>query len=370
MRPGWLRRCLTPVTAVCLFLGLWGCLAIFNASAHYDNPLSYVLRQLVWLSVAMSTLGVASLLSVTVYRVVLPAMAVVSYAMLWLVLEFGVRVNGMQGWFSWNGLYLQPGELAKPAFLLSLAWLMERLAAQRCHLWKGYVPLLLFCGVWCLPIVLEPDFGTFLIYVITFVVVAWVMGSRSSHLVWTAAAAVPVAGLCVMWKAYLWHRLQGYWEPDAFAETYGWHVVQFQRTLASGGLWGNSLGHGVWSESFLPLSHSDSIFASIAEAVGFAGVVPLILLIIGWAYYGFKRAAAAGDEFSRAAILGLVAMLTIQSLMHLSVNLGLVPPTGITLPLISYGGSSLVSSLLMVGIVEGISRSVASRRSGDTLHPG
>ena len=352
-----LRDLITPVTAICLFLGLWGCLAIFNASASYEHPLGFAARQLVWLVFAMGVLMLASVLRVRAYRALLPAVAMIAYSLLWLVLVGGVRINGMQGWFTWNGVFLQPGEIAKPAFLLSLAWLHAKLELYRDSFWKGYLPLLALFALWAAPIALEPDFGTLLVYALSFLALAWAMGARPVHLAATALAGLPVVAVCMISKPYVQHRFLGFMRPDQYAETYGWHVLQFQRTLAQGGLWGCSWGKGTWSQNYLPLGHSDSIFASVAESVGFAGVVPLILLIVAWIFYGLNKARRAEDGFSRAVITGMVAMLGIQSLLHLSVNLGLFPPTGITLPLISYGGSSLISSMMAFGIVEAMVRS-------------
>lgn len=339
-----------------MFLGLWGCLAIFNASASYEHPWNYAVRQLVWLVMAMALMMIAALLGPRAYRLLLPAVVVVAYSLLWLVLGAGVQVNGMHGWFSWNGVFFQPGEVAKPAFLLSLAWLLARLENHRHDFWKGYLPLLAVFLFWGAPIALEPDFGTLLVYALTFLGTVWAMGARPAHVLATALAGLPLAVVCMVVKPYVGTRLLGFMRPDLYAETYGYHVLQFQRTLAHGGLWGQSWGKGEWGQNFLPLGHSDSIFASIAEVVGFVGVVPLVLLIVVWICYGFRKADRIEDTFSRAVVIGMVAMLAIQSLLHLSVNLGIFPPTGITLPLISYGGSSLLSSLLMIGIVEGISR--------------
>jgi len=140
------------------------------------------------------------------------------------------------------------------------------------------------------------------------------------------------------------------------AQTTGWHLIQFRRSLAAGGLLGRSPESGLWSSAYLPLSYSDSIFASTAELIGFVGVMPLLLLILGWVVYAHYHACRAANLHSAGMIMGLAAMLAGQAFIHLSVNLGLLPPTGITLPLISYGGSSLLATTLAIGVVESIIR--------------
>ena len=119
---------------------------------------------------------------------------------------------------------------------------------------------------------------------------------------------------------------------------------------------GQSWGKGVWSQTYLPLGYSDSIFATLGESIGFVGLVPFVALVVGWAVYGYRKVKRCHCVFSVAVLLGLVGYLCIQSFVHLSVNLGLIPPTGITLPLISYGGSSLLSTAIAIGIVESLVR--------------
>lgn len=356
---GGLRRVVTPVGLTGIVLGLWGCLAVFNATAHLSQPLLFVGKQLAWLALGIVAMTVASLAPSRVCIRFLPAAAGTAYALLWLVLLLGVRINGMRGWFAWHGMFLQPSEVAKPVFALALAYLMLRTAPWRTEFWRGFAPALLLFLLWVWPLALEPDFGALLVYGMTFVAVVWTLGARTRHLLYTGLAALPAIGLIVLSKPYVLHRLIGFLNPERYAQTYGWHIIQFQRTLASGGLLGQSWGRGIWTQSHLPLGYSDSIFAALAESVGFIGVLPVILLVLLWVVYGLGKVAMVGDRFRAAAILGLVTFLAVQSLIHLSVNLGLFPTTGITLPLISYGGSSLVSSLVMVGLVESLAREKA-----------
>jgi len=357
-RRGWvvLRQALTPVGLTGVVLGLWGCLAIFNATVHLSQPLLFVGRQLIWLVLAIMALVVASLLPSRIWGRVLPAMTVSAYVLLWLVLWLGVRINGMRGWFAWHGIFVQPSEFAKPVFALALAYVMMRTAGRRTEFWRGFVPALLLFGLWAVPLALEPDFGALLVYGLTFIAVVWTMGARTRHLLYAGLGLLPCAIGIVLSKPYVLHRLLGFLQPERYAQSHGWHIAQFQRTLASGGLFGQSWGHGIWTQSHLPLGYSDSIFASLAESIGCLGVLPLILLVLVWVAYGLQKVTVDGDRFRATAILGMVVFLAVQSLIHLSVNLGLLPTTGITLPLISYGGSSLVSSLAMIGMVESLAR--------------
>jgi len=351
---------MTPAACVAVVVSLFGCLAIYSATYHLDRPFEFVGRQMIWLVLAVPTLFAVSAADRRTVRRALPWLAAAAYAALLLVLRFGIRVNGMRGWFAWGGVFVQPSELAKPVFVLCLAAVLAR--AER----EGWRPLtrclaaLAVLAVWTAPIAVEPDFGTCLVYAVTFLAVYGCIGGHWPYLAASAAVgAVVAAGLA--WKVpYVAARLAGFWRPQEYAETSGWHILQFQRTLASGGWLGHWWGKALWSQTYLPLGYSDSIFATIGESVGFLGLLPFVGVILLWVYYGYRRVRRCTDVFPAAAILGMAAFLGGQAFIHLSVNLGLMPPTGITLPLISYGGSSLMSTVLAIGLVEALSRPPAA----------
>lgn len=353
---GLLTGGLTPAGAAGVLLGLWGCLAVFNATAHLVEPFSFAGRQLLWLAVAVVVLLVTSAVPARGYRRLLPWLASGAFALLWLVLLCGVRINGMRGWFAWRGVFLQPSEVAKPVFVLTLAWLFTRGDAGERRGWRGLLLPVAGFALWGIPLALEPDFGALLVYALVFAALAWAAGVPGRVLLTLALLMVAAAVTVLLLFPYVWQRVLGFLFPEAYAQSFGWHVNQFQRAVAAGGVFGCSWGHGMVTQTQLPLGYSDSMFATLAETLGLVGVLPLLLVVVAWVVYGYRRARCAGDAFAGLAILGLVVLLTVQSLIHLSVNLGLMPPTGITLPLISYGGSSLVSSLAAIGMVEGMSR--------------
>jgi cell division protein FtsW (lipid II flippase) len=352
-----LRRGLSPVTILSLILSLWGCLAIYNATFHRSVPFHFVGRQLAWLGLGgMSMLWAASLTSGQ-YRRRLWAFVIPIYLLTWLVIPFGIRINGMRGWFAWRGILLQPAEIAKPFFILGLACLIEKTAHYEPQDWKRrLLPALLYLLAWLIPLGLEPDFGAILVYTLAFLAVYWCFGGTLRHLCIPALAGIPILLLLVKFNPYLGDRLSGFLHPEAHLESSGWHIQQFQRTLASGGLVGRSWGQGVWSQAYLPLAYSDSMFAALGETVGFIGLLPIIVLLLAWVGYGCWRMRQLDERFSQAAVFGIVCLLASQAFIHLSVNLGLMPVTGLTLPLFSYGGSSLLSTLSAIGIVEGICR--------------
>lgn len=357
-------RSSSPVALMSLLLACWGCLAIFNASFHSESPYWYVGRQLVWLTGAAVVMLVACAVGGNFHRRWCLYSAGAAYALLWLVLAFGVRIHDMRGWFSLRWFLLQPSELAKPFFVLFLAWLFHRYPPEHRDWRRGTLPGFAALLVWCLPLALQPDFGTALVYGATFACIFVVLGGRPVHLAMAGAAAAPLLGLALALNPYLRARFLGFLAPEQYAESWGWHILQFRRSLASGGLLGRSWGEGVWSRNFLPLSSSDSMFATMAEALGFFGVLPVIAVFLLLVVYGYKQLPAARDRFDAAAIAGLACLIAVQGFIHISVNLGLMPVTGLTLPLFSYGGSSLVATLLAVGILEATTTACRVRSHG------
>jgi cell division protein FtsW len=152
-------------------------------------------------------------------------------------------------------------------------------------------------------------------------------------------------------KAYLLSRITGFLDPGADPFGSGWHILQFNYAVARGGLFGSGWGNCLWANSYLPLSYSDSSFAALAEALGFIGSAPVIVGFGLLAWFAFRISAVSHDPFKKLFISSMMFMIVIQALMHISVNTGMMPPTGITLPLFSYGGSSLLSTMIAAGMI-------------------
>lgn len=340
-----------PVLAA-LGISLWGCMVIHTATADAVGASSFAGRQLAWVVVGAIAFGLARAIPFASYRRHVLWFAGLPYLALWLVLVGGIRINGMRGWFAWRGLFCQPSELAKPVFVLASVLLLVRFRESDPEKRPGLIPVAACAFAWLIPVGLQPDFGAILVYGLTLVVLYWCLGGRLRHLLLGLGAAIAAAAL-VLWRyPYVQRRFVAFLDPEKYASSSGWHLMQFRRSLAAGGWFGHSWEMGNWSRAYLPLGHSDSVFASLAEQVGFIGLAPLLVLILAWVVYAHRRACACQRAENAAVIFGLGALLGGQAFIHLSVNLGLLPPTGITLPLVSYGGSSLVATMLTFGLVE------------------
>ena len=342
-------------------LGLLGCLGLLVISRG-DNQVEYFfVRQAIWLVISLWVFLVISSLSIQW----LPSKPLLLYAVLCgvllAVLFLGTKVNGMRGWFRFYDLCVQPSELAKPFFLLCFAglWANPRFRPD-CA--SGLAVSLLAIVFWIGLILSQPDCGTSMVYCLAFLAMFWCGGAKAWHLCSLAGSGV-VAAVFMLWRyPYIRHRLTAFFLPGP-GDTLGagWQAAQMQECLSRGGWFGVSFDS---SQPLLqvPFRMNDSFVASLGELLGVFGVAPLILLSLAWLSFCCSKAIKAGNDFQRLLYIGSGVMLSGQAFMHLGVNLGLFPTTGITLPFFSYGGSSLLASMLIIGIVDNCLEQSAGRQ--------
>jgi cell division protein FtsW (lipid II flippase) len=216
---------------------------------------------------------------------------------------------------------------------------------------RRFILMLILCIVWIVPILLQPDMGTALIYMVAFGIVYWCSGGKIRYLFYSLPVACPFLFFFIYRHPYILSRFYGFWDPEGDFSGKGWHIMQFRYTLSRGGLAGAESGRALWANSYLPLAHSDSAFASLVESVGLIGSLPVVAGIMVLCYIAFRAACLGGDAMRGNLIFSIAAVFAFQSLVHIGVNVTLLPPTGITLPILSYGGSSLVSTMVAFGIM-------------------
>ncbi len=332
-------------------LGICGCIAVYNAKIYDSNPFYFVLRQFLWVLIGLIIYFTASRINFKFYKKNIIFIIAIFWIPLIAVSFFGEKVNGMNGWFilSHNPLpiYVQPAELAKPAYILFLCWLCCKIKNH----FKKFIYLSIGCISWILPIVIEPDFGTTLIYFAGFIIVLWLCGGKKRYFIFIFILAL-LASLTIMFlKPYVLRRFMGYLFPLHDPYGSGWHIMQFRYAMARGGLEGTGLGKAIWSSTYLPLSHTDSIFSSLTESLGLIGIIPILISFVLLIYLTFSLALQAKSRFVALFACSLVSVVVFQAFLHISVNVGFFPPTGITFPLVSYGGSSLIATMLGFGIL-------------------
>ena len=333
---------------VCAFLlGICGLLTISSGQSAADEPLRLVMRQLLFLATGLGLLTAAAHIRFSIWRGTAPEVFFFFWIMLMLLPLFGARINGMCGWFRIGALSFQPSECGRPFFLQALGAVFCQVPAAV----KRLASSAALTALWLLPIWFQPDFGTVMIYALAFVVIYFIAGAPWKHLFFLAGTA-GISAVCIAAShPYVLRRFTGFLFPDRDPAGSGWHVRQFELAVARGHWFGSKMGSAVWSNAYLPFSYNDSAGATLLETLGIAGAAVPALLFAVLLFSLHKLACRRGlDAQNRLFIAGTAVFLGLQVLVHMGVNLALLPPTGLVLPFISYGGSSIAGCCLMLGI--------------------
>ena len=341
----------------CLAIGLAGCLAIYNATFHIDQPFRFVSRQLIWLSVSITLLYICSHISPAVYDRWTYPLTGIALVSLYALFFWGTNISGIQGWFTidtkvLNVLYIQPAEIGKPIFVLFLAKKLavnNRLSRTGFLAFTQYIALSL---VWVVPLFLQSNLSSFLVYAMTFTTICWLQGAKSIQIALVLVVYLSFFVIGLRDEPLVHKRLLEYFsfitETDPDPST---NILQLKAALASGGLWGREPEQTFWSQHYVPLGYSDSIFATLGETIGFIGVLPIVLGIALWFIYCILVASKQDSQQQALIIGGIATMITVQAYIHISIALGIFPPVGIPLPMFSYGGGSLVSTMVSIGVI-------------------
>lgn len=307
--------------------------------------------------------GIAGVLATVDYRrsaLMAPLLYVVSLALLILVLVVGPTINGARAWLQVGALQFQPSEVAKVALLMMLAALTQERREPALTAW-GIVAVVVVAAVPMGLILLQPDFGTFLVFVVLTCTLLLVAGARLRHMVVLAALGLVAIGMA--WQLHLVQdyqveRLAVFLDADAGdPQGAGYNIVQAQIAVGAGGLFGRGLLAGEQTAlGYVPEHHTDFIFTVIAEETGFAGALVLLGLYTVVFWRGIRIAIAAPDLLGTLLAAGGVAVLAVQVFVSVGMTVGLVPVIGLPLPLISYGGTNLIASLAMIGLLLGVHR--------------
>ncbi len=352
-------------------LALFGVVMVYSASAvtaaqDTGNQYYYVVKQGMW-----TAIGFGAMLAAMHFdyqrlrdRRIVYALSVATILLLLAVFAFP-RSHGAHRWIRFGGLSLQPSELSKLVLTIFLAYFLERRAGEEGSVRRTLLPCLIVTGVFTLLVVAEPDLGTALMLAVICGAVCATAGVRLLHLGLAAAPAlVGVVGLLVFvpWRL---QRMITFMDPWADPREKGFQVIQSLIAIGSGGLYGLGFAQSKQKLFFLPFAHSDFIFAVIGEELGLFGALAVVAVFGLFLWRGVRTALLAPDRFGMLLGIGLVTSVVAQALFNISVVLSLVPTKGIPLPLISYGGSSLVPTLTVAGILLNLSQ-YARATAGDT----
>ncbi|MGH8895162.1 MAG: putative lipid II flippase FtsW [Actinomycetes bacterium] len=352
-------------TTLLLVLGV---VMVFSASsvtafAFLGSSLAIVSKQAVWVVIGLPLLWFASRLPVRAWRLLAYLGMAVSLALLVLVAVAGTEVNGNRNWLDFGGPFrIQPSELAKFSLVIWGADLLarkERLLSQWKHLLVPVVPV--GCGVVGL-VLLGGDLGTAVILVAILGALLFVAGAPLRLFLAAGVPAVLLVAWMVNSRSYRMSRITDWLHPEqADPLGSGLQALHGKFALASGGWWGVGLGGSKEKWGALPEAHTDFIFAIIGEELGLVGTLAVLALIGAVGYAGLRIAVEATDPFVRLAAAGVTAWLLVQAMVNIGAVLGLLPIMGVPLPLVSYGGSALVPTMLGIGMLLSFARPPGSR---------
>lgn len=300
-------------------------------------------------------------------RKLTPLFLLVAVFLLLATKVIGAEVNGAQRWIVLGPVQIQASELAKVALMLYGAHILAERPQMTRDL-RGLAPFLLVAGAVCMLIVVEPDLGTGMVTAFSVTALLIAAGAKLRHLAMLGGALLFIVFLAVLMEPYRMARLTSFINPSADASGAGFQGMQASIALGSGGVFGTGIGESVQKAFYLPEAHTDMIAAVIGEELGLLGITVLCGLYLMFGYAGFRTAQRAKDRYGRLLAAALTAMIMVQATINLFAVLGLAPLTGVTLPFVSYGNSSLIVTLAAVGlllnIANGGTAASAARREG------
>lgn len=374
----WLGRPMTSfhlVISVAALLVTLGLTMVLSASGvhSYDedgSPWAIFGRQVMWTVLGLFACWIALRVPVNFLRRTAFASFAITIVMLVLVLIPGIghESNGSRGWFVVAGLSMQPSELTKIAFAIWGAHLLATRRLEHASLRELLIPLIPAAVVALVLIVAQPDLGQTVSLGIILLALLWYAGLPLKVFVTSLGAAVAAAAVLAVSEGYRSDRVRSWLDPGADAQGSGYQARQAKFALANGGVFGDGLGQGTAKWNYLPNAHNDFIFAIIGEELGFVGAFGLLALFGLFAYTGMRIARRSADPFLRLLTASATMWVVGQVFINVGYVIGLLPVTGIQLPLISAGGTSTATTLFMIGLMANAARhepeAVAALRAG------
>ena len=345
---------------------LWG-LGIFTlyvcsqnfAIRAFGNPLYFVKRQLLCSAVGFVLFAGFMFTDMKYIRKMVSVIVILSLVLCFLTFmpHISIVKNGARRWIRLPGNFsFQPSELVKFAIVLFLANYFDKqdklINEDEKTVFPCVISLIVFAGI----VFAQRDFSTGVFITLIGILLFFVSGAKLLWLIPFTVLAVPAGFLMITLNPYRLQRLIGWISPDEFSSSINYQSLNAKRAISAGGVWGNGIGTGLTKINSIPEVQADYIFAGWAEAMGYIGVVLYFVLLVFFAYRGYKAAFNNPDKFSALSTFGCVSVIVLQSLVNTMVVCGVLPSTGINLPFFSLGGTSIIITLAMCGFVVNASR--------------
>lgn len=354
-----MKTTVTILTAIVLILATLGLVMLASASPVHGGSFlhdPFVKRQGLSVLLGLAALALASRVDYRHWKRFALPIALVSMVLLVLVLVPGVGLNikGSRRWLPLGPINMQPSELTKLALILLMGWWMSRVQRKAAHPLHGLVWPLVLMGTLTVLVFIEPDFGTSILLASVAFAMMFVGGSRVGLLMVTGAIGLSFFSVLVMMDAERMRRIIAFLNPEKYAKDEAFQLLNAIYAFVVGGPFGVGLGDSLQKHHYLPEAHTDFIFAIIGEEMGLVASLGVLLLFIAFFVCGLRISLRAPDSFGRLVAFGITTMVALQAALNMGVVTGVLPTKGLPLPLISYGGTSMVVTLAMVGILANI----------------
>ena len=348
---------LATLLLVCISMVMVYSASAFLAVDRYQQPPYYFLfKQVTWAAIGLCILSAVMRIDYRVLKQPMVSWTALGACTVALILVFFFPpISGSRRWFVLGGITLQPSEFAKVAVIIFTASLLDRRMDSIDRVTYALGPLVVVCGVVCGLIVLQPDFGTALTVLTLVGLMVFAAGLNYRYLIGLTLVMAPLLFVVLASADYRRRRLLAFLDPYADPLGDGFQIIQSHIAVGTGGLFGQGLMGGVQKLAYLPEPHTDFISAVIAEETGFLGASAVLLCFAVIVWRGLRVSLGAPDRFGSFLALGLTMMVAFQAFVNISVVLGMLPTKGIPLPFVSNGGSSMLVSLLGMGILLNVS---------------
>ncbi len=335
-----------------------------DAAVFYGNPFYYVLRQAVGSLIGLGALWLMQQIDYRIwqrYSIQLMAIAIILLVSVLLLPASITEVNGSRSWIrfgeGWLGIFsIQPAEFVKLAIIIYFAHWLSRRSQRLGNVAYGLAPFAVILGFICGLIMLQPDLGTTIIILLIGGTIFFAAGANLWHV--TGAALLATVAFFALIVTFRSGRWQAFLDPWSRAGAEGYQIIHSLYALGSGGIFGQGIGMSRQKHLWLPQPHTDTIYAIIGEEWGLLGTLAVLVAFLIIAVRGYRIAARAPSPFAALVAVGITSWIVFQAFVNIGVTVALIPFTGLTLPFLSYGNSSLISCLMATGLLLNISRHV------------
>ena len=354
------------LAAVVVALVGFGVVMVYSASAvqatvQYHDPQFFLKRQAAYAVVGLVGAWIASRIDYhRLYKLTYPVLAVVGLLLLLCVIGFGHSGGGAARWLSVGPVHIQPAEMAKVALVIWLAYSLAKKADRIKTFTVGFLPHLIVAGVYMLLCLKQPDFGSAVVLLLLTFTMLFIAGAKVGYILGASILGGALGAAAIRFREYRYERYLAWLHMDQHRQDLAYQPFQSVMSFGSGGPLGLGIGRGLQT-LYLPEAHTDFVAAIVGEELGFLGVAGLCAAYLLLVARGVRVALRAPDDFGSFLAFGLSTMFGVQALVNLAVALAVLPTKGLTLPFVSFGGSSLLVNAVAVGILLNI-----SRQSGDT----